>query len=402
MFDAHALRQQFPLLARDPDLIYFDNAATTQKPACVLDAERAFYETSNANVHRASYRLAAAATDAFENARATVARFLNAPSAEQIVFTRGATEAINLVANTWGASQLQAGDEILISTLEHHANIVPWQMIAARTGAIIKAIPILGNGELDLAAFQTLLSNKTRLVAITQASNAIGTLPPLAAIIPAAHDLGARVLVDGAQAVAHAAVDIAALDADFYVFSGHKAYGPTGIGVLYAKAELLAQMPPWQGGGEMIETVRFSGSTYAAPPSRFEAGTPPIAQAVGLAAALDWLQTLDRGALYQHENQLRQQLEAGISRLAGVRIVGQAGHKAPLTSLSFEHCHPYDVAQFLDNHRVAVRVGHHCAQPLLESLNLTGTLRVSFGASNTAGEVNRFLAALAETMEILG
>lgn len=400
MFDAPALRAQFPVFSREPALIYLDNAATTQKPICVLDAERAFYETANANVHRASYRLAAAATEAFESARASVARFLNAGDPAQIIFTRGATEAINLVAHSWGAS-LQAGDEILVSTLEHHANIVPWQMLAARSGAIVKAIPVLASGELDLAAFSALLSSKTRLVAMTQASNAIGTMPELAQIIASAHAAGARVLIDGAQAVAHAPVDVQALDADFYVFSGHKVYGPTGIGVLYAKAELLEKMPPWMGGGEMIDRVSFSGTTFANPPSRFEAGTPPIAQAVGLAAALDWLQTLDRSALSAHEEALRCQLETLLASMNGVRIIGSAGNKAPLVSLAFDSAHPFDVAQFLDARDIAVRVGHHCAQPLFAALNESGSLRVSFAAYNIASEVEAFITALADTLELL-
>jgi len=399
MFDAYALRSEFPLFSREPELIYLDNAATTQKPRCVLDAERVFYETANANVHRASYQLAATATQAYENARAIVARFINAEDPAQIVFTRGATEAINLVAHSWGTSQLRAGDEILISTLEHHANIVPWQMVAARTGATIRPIPVLANGEFDLAAFQALLNPATRLVAITQASNAIGAQPPLAAIIPAAHALGARVLVDGAQAIAHMPVDVQALDADFYVFSGHKAYGPTGIGALYAKREILADMPPWMGGGEMIETVRFEKTSYAPPPARFEAGTPPIAQAVGLAAALEWLQSLDREALGAHEQALRARLQHGLADLAGVRSI--APTHSPLLSLSFDAAHPFDVAQFLDARHIAVRAGHHCAQPLFQALNLSGSLRISLAAYNTDADIDALLDALADTLELL-
>jgi len=399
MFDAYALRSQFPLFSREPALIYLDNAATTQKPCCVLEAERAFYETANANVHRASYQLAATATQAYESARVVVARFINAGDPAQIVFTRGATEAINLVAHSWGASQLRTGDEILISTLEHHANIVPWQMIAKQTGAVIRPVPVLANGEFDLAAFQALLNPATRLVAITQASNAIGTQPPLASIIPAAHALGARVLVDGAQAIAHQPVDVQTLDADFYVFSGHKTYGPTGIGVLYAKRELLIDMPPWMGGGEMIETVRFDGTTYAPPPARFEAGTPPIAQAVGLAAALDWLQNLDSAALGAHEHALRARLQDGLAKLAGVHSIGPA--HGSLLSLNFDAAHPFDVAQFLDARHIAVRVGHHCAQPLFQALNLSGSLRISLAAYNTVEDIDALLAALADTLELL-
>lgn len=401
MFDAYALRAQFPLLARAPELIYLDNAATTQKPLAVLDAERHFYETANANVHRGSHRLAVAATDAFESARARVARFINAASADEIVFTRGTTEAINLVAQSWGAANLQAGDEIVLSTLEHHANIVPWQMLAERCGAIIKPVQLLADGSLDLEHFHALLSDKTRLVGLTHISNAIGTELPVADLIQAAHRVGAKVLIDGAQAVAHKTIDIQALDADFFVFSSHKVYGPTGIGALWARAEILAAMPPWQGGGEMIERVSFARSSYAPAPARFEAGTPAIAQTVGFAAALDWLQTLDRPALARHEDRLRQQLEQGLSRIEGLRVIGTAPAKGPVVSIAFASAHPYDVAQFLDERDIAVRVGNHCAQPLLASLGLTGTLRASFAAYNTPADVDALLAGLTDTLELL-
>lgn len=394
-------RAGFPLLAHYPELIYFDNAATTQKPLCVLDAERAYYTEANANVHRASHRLAVTATEAYEAARVSVARFLNAASPDEIVFTRGATEAINLVAQSWGRANLHPGDEILLTELEHHANIVPWQLIAQQTGATIQAVRVLPDGLLDLAHFHALLSPRTRLFGCTLASNAIGTRPPVAKMITAAHAVGAQVLLDGAQAAAHQGLDVQALDADFCVFSGHKVYGPTGIGVLWARKDLLATMPPWQGGGEMIESVRFSGSTYAAAPTRFEAGTPPIAQAVGLAAALDWLQAQDRAALAAYETGLRTRLEAGLLKLTGVRIVGTAVDKAPLTAMVFEQAHPFDVAQFLDARDIAVRVGHHCAQPLLAALGHTALLRVSFAPYNTLQEVDTFLAVLAETLELL-
>lgn len=401
MFDAYALRAQFPLLARTPALIYLDNAATTQKPLQVLDAERHFYETANANVHRGSHRLAVAATDAFENARSSVAHFLNARSSNEIVFTRGATEAINLVAHSWGAANLQAGDEILLSTLEHHANIVPWQMLATRCGAIIKPIQLLRDGSLDLEHFHSLLSNKTKLVGLTHISNAIGSELPIAELINSAHHYGAKVLVDGAQAVAHKIIDVQALNADFYVFSSHKAYGPTGIGALWARSEILSSMPPWQGGGEMIERVSFSQTSYAEAPARFEAGTPAIAQTIGFAAALDWLQAQDRVAIAQHEHLLRLQLELGLSQIEGIRLIGNALQKGPVVSMAFTHAHPYDVAQFLDAREIAVRVGNHCAQPLLASLGLSGTLRVSFAAYNTHNDIDTLLAALSETLELL-
>ncbi|WP_051710841.1 aminotransferase class V-fold PLP-dependent enzyme [Andreprevotia chitinilytica] len=399
--DISALRAEFPLFGHYPDLVYLDNAATTQKPRAVLDAERAFYETSNANVHRGPHRLSIKATEAFEAARAKVARFINAERDDEIVFTRGTTEAINLVAYSWGAANLKPGDEVLVTALEHHANIVPWQLIARQTGATVRAIPVLADGSLDRTAFLSLLQPQVKLVAITHASNAIGTRLPVLELTAAAHVAGARVLIDGAQVIAHESVDVQALGADFYVFSGHKMYGPTGIGVLYAKAELLAGMPPWQGGGEMIDRVSFDGTTFAEPPARFEAGTPAIAQAVGLAAAIDWLNTHDRAGLRQHEAHLCALLDAGLRKIAGVKVIGNTADRAPLRSLVFEHAHPFDVAQFLDARDIAVRVGRHCAEPLLESLGVTGTLRVSFAAYNTVRDVERFLAALAETLDDL-
>ncbi|AZN36497.1 aminotransferase class V-fold PLP-dependent enzyme [Iodobacter ciconiae] len=401
MFDAHALRAQFPLLQLAPELIYLDNAATTQKPLVVLDAERHFYETANANVHRGSYRLAVAATDAFEGARASVARFINAASSNEVVFTRGTTEAINLVAQSWGATYLQAGDEILLSTLEHHANIVPWQMLAARCGAIIKPVRLLDDGSLDIGHFHALLSDKTRLVGLAHISNAIGSELPVADLITAAHHVGAKVLIDGAQAAAHKIIDVQALNADFYVFSSHKAYGPTGVGALWARAEILSSMPPWQGGGEMIEHVSFENTRYAPAPARFEAGTPAIAQAIGFAAALDWLSAQDRPAIALHEKALRLQLEQGLSQIDGLRVIGSAAQKGPIVSIAFSDAHPYDVAQFLDARNIAVRVGNHCAQPLLSSLGLKGTLRASFASYNTSADVEALLAALSETLELL-
>ncbi|MDR3428633.1 cysteine desulfurase [Silvimonas sp.] len=397
-----SLRAQFPLLQANPELVYLDNAATTQKPLAMLDAERRFYETMNANVHRGGHRLGHAATEAYEAARITVARFINAASAGEIVFTRGATEAINLVAYSWGGSTLKPGDEILLSTLEHHANIVPWQLIAQTTGAVIRAIPLLDDGQIDMAAYQALLSPRTRLVGISQMSNALGVCPPLAQIIPTAHAVGASVLVDGAQAIAHQEIDVQALGADFYVFSGHKVFGPTGIGVLWARADILEQMPPWQGGGEMIERVSFAGTTFAPAPRRFEAGTPAFAQTIALAAALDWLRGQDRPAIAVHESALYRQLAAGIDQINGVRILGTATGKGPIASLVFSHAHPYDVAQFLDERDIAVRVGNHCAGPLMQSLGLNnGTLRISIAAYNTAAQIDLLLSTLNETLELL-
>ncbi len=400
-FEPTDLRRAFPLLAKNPNLVYFDNAATTQKPMSVLDAERNYYETANANVHRGTHRLAIAATEAFEAARATVADFLNAANQAEIVFTRGTTEAINLVAQSWGRTHLRQGDEIILTELEHHANIVPWQFVAHATGAVIRPARIHPDGTLDMAHFHSLLSPRTRLVGCTLASNAIGTMPPIAEIIAAAKTCGARVLVDAAQTVAHQPVDIQALGADFCVFSGHKVYGPTGIGALWARAEILESMPPWQGGGEMIDQVSFAGSTFACAPARFEAGTPPIAQAIGLAAALQWLMKQDRVALLAHEDRLRTRLENGLNRIAGVHIVGPTHNKAPVTAMRFSHAHPFDVAQFLDEKDIAIRVGQHCAQPLLSALGQHSLLRASFAVYNTSDEVDRFLAALTETLELL-
>lgn len=396
---ASTLRSQFPLLQQHPDLVYLDSAASAQKPQCVLDAETAFYTGSYANVHRGSYTLASNATAAFESARQTVARYLNA-SPEEIIFTRGTTEAINLVAGSWG-SVLQPGDELLVSTLEHHANIVPWQLLARRSGATLRPIPLDADGQIDLPAYCALLGPRTRLVAITQTANATGTLPPLATMISAAHTAGALVLVDGAQGLVHYRTDLQALHADFYAFSGHKVFGPTGIGVLFGRKALLQQMPPWQGGGEMITSVSFDGSTFAEPPQRFEAGTPPVAQAIGLAAALSWLESLDPKALAAHETTLQRTLEDGLRQLDSVRILAADTPRAPITSLHFGEVHAYDVAQFLDARHIAVRVGQHCAHPLLAHFGVSSSLRLSLAPYTTAADIDRFLMALEETLDLL-
>ncbi|QLG87849.1 cysteine desulfurase [Chitinibacter bivalviorum] len=401
MFDVAAIKQQFPIFDHHPDLVYLDNAATTQKPRAVLDAERFYYEHHNANVHRGAHRLAVAATDAFEGARATVARFINAATSDEIIFTRGTTEAINLIANTFGESLL-AGDEIIVSTLEHHANIVPWQMLAQRTGVIVRQLNITPDGEIDMEHLHELLqSSRARLLAISHASNAIGSIQDIQSICDLSHQKQCKVLVDGAQAIAHLPVDVQALGCDFYVFSGHKAYGPTGIGVAYIEQSLLRDLPPWQGGGEMIDVVSFAGTTYAAAPQRLEAGTPAIAQAVGLGAALDWLATLDRSALLQHETQLHHQLKQGLESIEGIKIHGHAKNTVSLSSMTFAGAHPYDVAQFLDNKGIAVRVGHHCAQPLILTMGIQGTLRASLAIYNTQHDVALLLSTLAETLDLL-
>lgn len=396
-FSPAALRAQFPALAQsinDQPLIYLDNAATTQKPLAVLDAMDRFYRSDNANVHRAAHTLSARATTAFEAARERVRHFLNAASSDEIVWTRGTTEAINLVAASWGGSQLRAGDEILLSTLEHHANIVPWQLLAARTGAVIRVIPLTAAGTLDIAAGLALIGPRTRLLAITQVSNALGLITPLALLLAAAKAAGALTLVDGAQAVGHLPVDVQALGCDFYAFSGHKVYGPTGIGVLYGRRDVLETLPPWQGGGEMIRHVSFAGSSWNRIPLRFEAGTPPIAEAIGLAAALEFVATLPAG-WREHEANLRDRLLAGLARLPFIEVVAPGAERVGVVSLRLGDIHPQDAGELLDQMGIASRVGHHCAMPLMQALGVEGTLRLSLAIYNTEQEVDAVLAALA-------
>lgn len=400
-FELATIRAQFPALQQQVNnqaLIYLDNAATTQKPESVLRAMDDYYRQDNANVHRASHALSARATQAFESARKRVQGFLNARSSQEIIWTRGTTEAINLVAHSWGMNHLQPGDEILLSVLEHHANIVPWQQVAARTGAVIRVIPLTTHGDLDLAAFHALLSPRTRLLTLTQVSNALGTINPVAELIRAAKAVGAITLIDGAQAAGHLSVDVQALGCDFYAFSGHKLYGPTGIGVLYGRAKLLEQMPPWQTGGEMIERVSFSGTRFNRPPFRFEAGTPPIAEAIGLAAALDFLASLPEG-WREHEAALLQQLLDGLRTLPFIELVGTPDRRVGVVSLRLREIHPQDAGELLDQMGIAVRVGHHCAMPLMESLGLDGTLRISLALYNSEAEVDALLVALARLPE---
>ena len=400
-FDLAAIRAQFPALQQqvnDQPLIYLDNAATTQKPLAVLQAMDEYYRRDNANVHRAAHALSGRATAAFEAARERVRLFLHARHSSEVIWTRGTTEAINLVAYSWGQSNLKPGDEILLSVLEHHANIVPWQQVAARTGAVLRVIPLTTAGELDLAAFHALLSPRTRLLAIAHVSNALGTINPVAELITAAQTVGAVTLIDGAQAVGHLPIDVQALGCDFYAFSGHKLYGPTGIGVLYGRAELLEQMPPWQTGGEMIQKVSFSGTRFNRPPFRFEAGTPPIAEAIGLAAALDFVATLPDG-WRRHEAALLQRLLDGLRQLPFIELVGTPRQRVGVVSLRLGDIHPQDAGELLDQMGIAVRVGHHCAMPLMESLGLDGTLRISLALYNSEAEVDALLAALARLPE---
>ncbi|MGB6187512.1 MAG: SufS family cysteine desulfurase [Aeromonas molluscorum] len=391
------LRDQFPALAQQVNghpLVYLDNAATTHKPHAVLAATDGFYRADNANVHRAAHALSGRATLAFEAARETLARFINAPHQREIIWTRGATEAINLVAQSWGMSELKAGDEIILSTLEHHANIVPWQLIAQRTGAIIKVIPLDERGDLDMAAYRALLNPRTRLVSVAHVSNALGTVNPVAELVAAAKTVGALTLIDGAQAVAHLPVDVQAIDCDFYVFSGHKLYGPTGIGVLWGKTELLTRMPPWQAGGEMIDRVSFAGTSFNALPFKFEAGTPHIAGAIGLAAAVDFLLAQDRGAIANAEAALMARLVRGLKQIPGLRLIGEPMQRSGAVSFLLEDIHPQDAATLLDMQGIALRVGHHCAMPLMESLGISGTMRASLACYNNQDDVDALLTAL--------
>jgi cysteine desulfurase / selenocysteine lyase len=403
-FDVARVRADFPILSTQvhgKPLIYLDNAATTQKPRRVIDAIGRYYETTNANVHRGVHTLSQRATDEFEAAREAVRAFLNAEDSREIVFTRGTTEGINLVAQSYAREFMAAGDEILIGAAEHHANIVPWQMLARQRGTVLKVAPINEAGELDMAAFERLLNPRTKLVAIGHVSNALGSVNPVARIVELAHAAGAKVLVDGAQSVAHAAVDVRALDCDFYAFSGHKLFAPTGIGVLYAKAELLEAMPPYQGGGDMIKTVSFEHTEFNDIPYKFEAGTPHIAGAIGLRAALDYLRDLDFAGAVSHEHGLLEAATARAQDIKGLRIIGTARDKAAVLSFLIEGLHPQDIGVLLDSQGVAIRTGHHCAMPVMQYYGIPGTARASFAFYNTQEDVERFFIALARARDIL-
>lgn len=402
-FDVEKLRAEFPILQQQvhgKPLIYLDNAATTQKPHCVINAVSQYYQTTNSNVHRGAHALADQATADFEGARETVARFINA-SREEIIWTRGTTESLNIVASCYGRGQLQAGDEVIISTLEHHANIVPWQQACLATGAVLKAIPLLADGSLDLAAYKNLLNNQTKIVAVAHVSNSLGTINPVAEIIAAAKQVGAVTVIDGAQAIAHLPIDVKALDCDFYAFSGHKVYAPTGIGVLYGKKTLLDAMPPWQTGGEMIETVTFETSTWNRLPYKFEAGTPNIAGAIGLGKALEWLNQQDQTAMHQHEQALLHYANEKARDFSGLRLIGTAKNKLSVFSFLLNGAHPNDVGALLDQQGIAVRTGHHCTMPLMQSLAIPGTVRASFAPYNTLQEVDDFFVGLEKVVSFL-
>jgi len=397
-FDVETVRAQFPILSREVNgkpLVYLDSAASAQKPRAVIEAMTRSMEHSYANVHRGLHTLANETTDAYEAARKSVARFVGAGEHE-IVFTKGGTEAINLVAAGIGAS-LVAGDEIVLTEMEHHANIVPWHFLRERKGVVLKFIPVLDDGRLDIEALPGLLNERTKVVAVTHMSNVLGTINPVAEIASMAHGAGAVVLVDGCQGVVHLDVDVKALDVDFYVFSAHKLYGPTGIGVLYGKVEALAQLPPYQGGGEMIGEVRLEAITYADPPHRFEAGTPPILEAIGLGAAIEWLNTIDRKAAAEHEARLYARVMDGLKGANWLQVIGQAPGKGAILAFNVEGAHAHDVAQILDRYGVAVRAGSHCAEPLMRRFGLTASARASFALYNTEGEADAFVDALTRT-----
>jgi cysteine desulfurase/selenocysteine lyase len=368
----------------------------------VIDAVSAFYAGANANIHRGVHYLSEQATEAYEGVRARVARFIGAESASEIVFTRGTTEAINLVAQSWGRSTLRPGDEILVTQMEHHSNLVPWQLLAEQTGAVLRAVPITDRGELDLDAFHRLLSGRTRLLAVTHVSNALGTINPVRELAEAARAWGAVVLVDGAQSAPHLPVDVRELGCDFFACSGHKVFGPTGVGVLYGRAALLDRMPPWQGGGDMIASVTLERSTYAAPPARFEAGTPPIAEVIGLGAAIDYVERVGLAAIGAWEAELLAHATERVGRLPGVRLVGTAAHRAGVLSFVVEGVHPHDVGAVLDDEGIAVRAGHHCAQPVMQRFGLPATVRASFAFYNTLDEVDALVRGLGRVRTVFG
>jgi cysteine desulfurase/selenocysteine lyase len=402
-FDIHKVRSEFPALdqmVHGKPLVWLDSAATTQKPRAVIDAITSFYEHDNANVHRGVHALSVRATAAFEGAREAIRAFLGAESAKEILFVRGTTEAINLVANSFG-STFQPGDEILISGMDHHSGIVPWQMVAERTGAVVRPIPILPDGTLDLDAYRAMLSSKTRIVGVVHVSNALGTVNPVREMADLAHAVGAKILVDGAQALAHVPVDVRALDVDFYACSAHKVYGPTGVGALYARAELLAAMPPWQGGGDMIRSVSFAKTTFAPPPARFEAGTPSVADAIGFGAALRWLSQLDLHAAHQHEAHLLRLGTELLASVPGLRMIGTAPHKVAVLSFVIDGVHPHDIGTIVDIEGVAIRTGHHCAQPVMQAFGLPATARASLGIYNNEEDLHRLVAALHRAIEVM-
>ncbi|BAC95368.1 selenocysteine lyase [Vibrio vulnificus YJ016] len=403
MFDVQAIRQQFPALAQQVnqnELVYLDSAATTQKPQCVIDTITQYYSSQNANVHRGSHSLTASATSQFEAARDCVAHFIGAQSSKEIIWTRGATEALNLIAQTYARSTLQVGDEILVSEMEHHANIVPWQMVAEQTGANVVKIPMTADCQLDIESFKTLMNERVKIVAVAQTTNVTATRQPIESIIELAHQHGAIVVVDGAQGIVHEPVDMRTLDADFYVFSGHKLYAPAGIGVLYGKLALLEAMPPWHGGGKMVEKVSFEKTTFSALPGKFEAGTPNVAGAIALAKAIEWYQGFARDEVESHLHQLQSATYRALREMEDIRVIGYQNNASVITFV-MDGVHHQDIATLLDQQGIAVRAGHHCAHPLMDALGVKGTVRVSFAIYNTMQDVKKLIAALEKAVDML-
>jgi len=403
-YDVQEIRNQFPILSRElkgKPLVYFDNAATSQKPQVVIDALVHYYSYYNANIHRGIHTLAEEATAAYEATRITVQQFINAASHQEIIFTRGTTESINLVAYAWGRANIKIGDEIIISTLEHHSNIVPWQMLAQEKGAILKVVPINENGEFLFEAFEQMLSERTKLVSIVHASNALGVINPVEEIIKAAHKVGALVLVDGAQSSVHLDIDVQALDCDFYAFSAHKLYGPTGVGILYGKKQILEDMPPFMGGGEMIKEVSFEHTSYNELPYKFEAGTPNIADTVAFKTALDFITNIGKSTIRAHEDELLRYATSQLSQIPGLRIMGDVQNKVSVVSFVIDNIHPQDIGILLDNQGIAVRTGSHCTMPLMQCLNVVGTTRASFAAYNTKAEIDLLVIGLHKVIKLL-
>ncbi len=403
-FDVKDIRKDFPILSRSINnhpLVYLDNAASSQKPVQVLESMDHYYRHTHANVHRGVHTLSQEATDLFESSRRRVASFIGAPDEAEVIFTRGTTESINLVAYSFGLSQLKEGDEIMLSGMEHHSNIVPWQIVCAMQGAHIKVIPILEDGSLDLDWFEKNINERTKLVSIAHVSNALGTINPVSEIIGIAHKIGVPVMLDGAQAAPHMVINVKELDVDFYAFSSHKMYGPTGMGILYGKTSWLSILPPWQGGGEMIQEVKWSGTTYNKIPFKFEAGTPDIAGAIGLAAACNYIDHLDREAMALHEQHLLKSCTDAMESISGIKTIGTALHKASVYSFTIDGLHPYDIGTILDQQGIAVRTGHHCTQPLMERFSIPGTVRASFAVYNTDEEIEKLVKAIHKTIKIL-
>lgn len=403
--DVHRIRADFPILGirpRGKPLVYLDSAATSQKPRQVIDALRRYYEEENGNIHRGVHYLSELATARYDETREAVRRFINAADVREVVFTRNTTESVNLVASSFGQAFVRSGDEIVVSIMEHHSNLVPWQLLAERTGAVIRAVPVTDRGELDLEAFGRLLSQRTRIVALTWVSNALGTVNPVRRIVEMAHARGVPVLLDGAQAAPHLAIDVQAVGCDFLAFSGHKMLGPTGVGILYARGDWFDRLPPYQGGGDMIETVTIERTTFARPPSRFEAGTPDIANVVAFRAAIEYLEQVGLDAVQRHEHLLLGAATARVGAMPGVRVIGTAPEKAGVLSFTMEGVHPHDIATILDQHGVAIRAGHHCTQPLMARFGCGATARASFYLYNTLDDVAALATALESVHQVFG